>query len=147
MTGAVPVPVPPPMPAVKNTRSAPSKIFSSASREASAHLRPTSGYPPAPRPRVMDAPTSTFLMDSAIMVKCIRSVFIAIVSAPRIPARARRLTELQPAPPVPTTMILGVWNWKPSSPPFEAPLFFAVLSASATISSISIHLPLKNRKK
>ena len=51
MTGAPPVPVPPPLPAVMNTMSAPLITSSISSRCASAAARPTSGSDPAPRPR------------------------------------------------------------------------------------------------
>ena len=55
-TGAAPVPVPPPMPAVMNTMS----VFSSALaiwlRLSSAALRPTSGLEPAPLPPVSFSP-------------------------------------------------------------------------------------------
>ena len=52
ITGAAPVPVPPPMPAVTNTMSAPQ--ITSAMRDASskAAAQPMSGLAPAPRPLV-----------------------------------------------------------------------------------------------
>mmetsp|Transcript_3347 Transcript_3347/g.13368 ORF Transcript_3347/g.13368 Transcript_3347/m.13368 type:complete len:219 (+) Transcript_3347:2310-2966(+) len=50
--GAAPEPVPPPMPAVTKTRSAPAIAVAIISRDSSAACRPTSGMPPAPRPRV-----------------------------------------------------------------------------------------------
>ena len=53
MTGAAPVPVPPPMPAVTNTMSAPSSDFGDAlALSSSAASRPISGLAPAPRPLV-----------------------------------------------------------------------------------------------
>ena len=55
ITGAPPVPVPPPSPAVMNTMSAPFTISSISSWCASAADRPTSGSLPAPRPRVSRA--------------------------------------------------------------------------------------------
>src|SRR5437762_270259 len=55
-TGAAPVPVPPPMPAVTNTMSAPSSAFAMSSRDSVAAWRPISGFAPAPRPRVSAAP-------------------------------------------------------------------------------------------
>eukprot|EP00963_Diacronema_lutheri_P012293 scaffold1708_cov322-Pavlova_lutheri.AAC.19 len=55
-TGAAPLPVPPPIPAVTNTMSDPSITFSMASRDSLAARNPTSGFPPAPRPLVKPAP-------------------------------------------------------------------------------------------
>ena len=49
-TGAAPVPVPPPMPAVMNTICVPSvNSFFISSMWLCAALRPSSGLPPAPR--------------------------------------------------------------------------------------------------
>ena len=56
MTGAAPVPVPPPLPAVMKTMSAPFSTSSISSRCSSAAMRPTSGSLPAPSPRVSVAP-------------------------------------------------------------------------------------------
>ena len=49
-TGAAPVPVPPPMPAVMNTMCAPAIVSSMRSRSASATSRASSGLAPAPSP-------------------------------------------------------------------------------------------------
>ena len=49
-TGAAPVPVPPPLPAVMNTMSAPCSASSMSARCSSAARRPTSGSLPAPEP-------------------------------------------------------------------------------------------------
>ena len=49
-TGAPPVPVPPPLPAVMKTMSAPFSTSSISSRWSSAAWRPISGSEPAPRP-------------------------------------------------------------------------------------------------
>ena len=54
MTGAAPVPVPPPMPAVMNTMFEPVRCVRISSAASSAAWRPTSGRAPAPRPRVTD---------------------------------------------------------------------------------------------
>ena len=51
-TGAPPVPVPPPIPAVMKTMSAPCSASSISGRCSSAASRPTSGSLPAPSPRV-----------------------------------------------------------------------------------------------
>ena len=55
-TGAAPVPVPPPIPAVTNTISAPVRAFIISSRDSSAAFPPTSGLAPAPNPRVTFSP-------------------------------------------------------------------------------------------
>ena len=57
MTGAAPVPVPPPMPAVMNSMSEPSIISAMRSRSSIAASRPISGRAPAPSPRVSAVPS------------------------------------------------------------------------------------------
>ena len=54
--GAAPVPVPPPIPAVIKTISAPCRILSICARSSMAASRPTLGLAPAPRPLVICAP-------------------------------------------------------------------------------------------
>ncbi len=49
-TGAAPVPVPPPMPAVMKHMCAPARPSRIASRCSSAAARPASGFAPAPSP-------------------------------------------------------------------------------------------------
>ena len=56
MTGAAPVPVPPPMPQVTNTISAPESAFVISSVLSSAAFCPTSGFAPAPSPFVSFSP-------------------------------------------------------------------------------------------
>mmetsp|Transcript_15930 Transcript_15930/g.20846 ORF Transcript_15930/g.20846 Transcript_15930/m.20846 type:complete len:213 (-) Transcript_15930:649-1287(-) len=56
MTGAAPLPVPPPIPLVTKHKSDPATIAAISSRDSSAARRPISGSPPAPRPRVTPAP-------------------------------------------------------------------------------------------
>ena len=104
MTGAAPVPVPPPLPAVMNTMSVPFTISSISSRCASAAVRPTSGSLPAPRPRVVSRPMSSFMSASLISSAC-ASVFTATNSTPFSPASIMRLTALTPPPPTPMTLI------------------------------------------
>ena len=60
MTGAAPVPVPPPRPVVTNTMSAPLSAEMSASVSSSAAWRPTLGSAPAPRPLVSLLPIWIF---------------------------------------------------------------------------------------
>ena len=52
ITGAAPVPVPPPIPAVMKTMSTPCRRSAISSRLSSAASLPTSGFPPAPSPWV-----------------------------------------------------------------------------------------------
>ncbi len=56
ITGAAPVPVPPPMPAVTNTMSAPEMRSAMLCMLSSAERRPISGFAPAPRPLVSALP-------------------------------------------------------------------------------------------
>ncbi len=56
ITGAAPVPVPPPIPQVTNTISAPSINCFTSSMLSSAAFCPTSGWAPAPRPLVIFSP-------------------------------------------------------------------------------------------
>ncbi len=59
ITGAAPVPVPPPMPAVMNSMWLPSTSERSSSIASSAAAAPISGREPAPRPSVMVTPICT----------------------------------------------------------------------------------------
>ena len=83
-TGAPPVPVPPPSPAVTKTMSAPLRTSSISSRWSSAALRPTSGFAPAPRPRVSSRPMSSLTSASDIS-RAWASVFTAMNSTPLRP--------------------------------------------------------------
>ncbi|CSB38950.1 Uncharacterised protein [Vibrio cholerae] len=56
ITGAAPVPVPPPIPAAINTISAPVRNSLMRSLSSSAASRPTCGFAPAPRPLVILPP-------------------------------------------------------------------------------------------
>ena len=57
ITGAAPVPVPPPIPAVINIISAPTSNSSIAALSLSAAFLPISGFAPAPRPFVKPFPS------------------------------------------------------------------------------------------
>ena len=103
-TGAPPVPVPPPLPAVMNTMSAPFRISSISSLCSSAACRPTSGSLPAPRPRVSSRPMSS-LASASLMSSAWASVLMAMNSTPFSPASIMRFTALTPPPPMPTTLI------------------------------------------
>ena len=106
MTGAAPVPVPPPMPAAMKTMLQPSSASSMSSTVSSAAALPTSGRAPAPRPPVMSGPSwmrfSADELDSACA-----SVLATMNSTPSISAAIMFAIALPPAPPTPITMILG----------------------------------------
>ena len=104
MTGAPPVPVPPPSPAVMNTMSAPFTISSISSWWPSAAARPTSGSLPAPRPRVRSRPMSS-LRSASLISSAWASVLTAMNSTPFNPASIIRLTAFTPPPPTPMTLI------------------------------------------
>ncbi|OLL71220.1 hypothetical protein Ae168Ps1_5723 [Pseudonocardia sp. Ae168_Ps1] len=103
-TGAPPVPVPPPSPAVTKTMSAPLRTSSISSAWSSAALPPTSGLAPAPRPRVSSRPMSSLTSASDIS-SAWASVFTAMNSTPLRPTSIMRLTAFTPPPPMPTTLI------------------------------------------
>src|SRR5215203_2555236 len=71
-TGAAPVPVPPPLPAVTKTMSAPRIASSISALFSSAASIPIFGSAPAPRPRVIFSPMWIFWSASHIWRACIR---------------------------------------------------------------------------
>ena len=85
-TGAAPVPVPPPKPAVMNSMSAPSMTSWMRSRSSIAACRPISGFAPAPRPFVMLQPICRPVLTFAPFSAC-ASVFAQMKSTPSMPAR------------------------------------------------------------
>ena len=105
-TGAPPVPVPPPSPAVTKTMSAPLRTSSISSAWSSAAWWPTSGLAPAPRPRVSSRPMSS-LTSASLMSRAWASVLIAMNSTPLRPTSIIRLTALTPPPPMPTTLMIA----------------------------------------
>ena len=105
--GAAPVPVPPPIPHVTNTISAPFIISVISSRFSSAAAFPTSGFAPAPRPLVSFSPIWRHVAELQF-IRCCLSVFIHINSTPFIPSCIILFTALFPPPPTPTTIILAV---------------------------------------
>ena len=103
-TGAPPVPVPPPSPAVMKTMSASFSASSISARWSSAAWRPISGSLPAPRPRVSWRPMSSLRSASLIRSAC-ASVFAAMNSMLRSPEVIMRFTAFTPPPPTPITLI------------------------------------------
>ena len=105
--GAAPVPVPPPAPAAMNTMSEPRSMALMRSYSSRAAWRPSSGFDPDPRPRVMRSPMCS-VWSAADCCRDCRSVLMAMNSTPAISASTMRLTALTPAPPTPTTRSTGV---------------------------------------
>ena len=106
MTGAAPVPVPPPIPAVTNTMSAPPSTSASRAASSMAAAAPISGLAPAPRPLVRLLPIWT-LVGARLVSSTWPSVLAAMKSTPWMPASIMVLTALPPPPPTPTTLIFG----------------------------------------
>ena len=99
-TGAAPVPVPPPMPAVTNTICVPSvKSCLISSRWLWAALRPSSGLPPAPR-----LPMGNFTGMGDLESDLLSVLHTAKLTS-TMPSSYMLRTALQPPPPTPTTLI------------------------------------------
>ena len=106
-TGAAPVPVPPPIPAVMKTIRVSSPIIALriSSTLSSAASRATSGRLPAPSPRVRLGPSST-RCSTLLLEKACLSVLHTRKDTPRTaPWLCIMLTALPPPPPTPTTLI------------------------------------------
>ena len=103
-TGAAPVPVPPPSPAVMKTMSVSFRASSISARWSSAACRPTSGSEPAPSPRVKERPMS-ILRSASDSKSAWASVLAAMNSMLRSPEVIIRLTALTPPPPTPITLM------------------------------------------
>src|SRR5712664_3503450 len=113
-TGADPVPVPPPRPAVMKTMSAPSSSRVIASGSSRAALRPTSGLEPAPSPCVSLLPSWTLTGAGELRSACM-SVLATMNSTPVNCAAIMRLTALPPPPPRPMTLIFAACGVSSSS--------------------------------
>ena len=105
MTGAAPVPVPPPIPAVMKTMLVLLPISSLTSSNVSmAALRPTSGREPAPWPPVRVAPSWTFT-GTGLASRAWASVLHTMKSTPWMPRSYIVFTAFEPPPPTPMTLI------------------------------------------
>ena len=109
ITGAAPVPVPPPIPQVTNTISAPFMACASSSWLSSAAFSPISGFAPAPSPFVSFSPICMAVGALQNWSACL-SVLIPMNSTPRIFSSTMRFTALFPAPPTPITRILAAFS-------------------------------------
>ncbi len=142
ITGAAPVPVPPPIPAVMKHMERPRSCSSMAAYEAIAALRPTSGRAPAPSPPVSAAPS---LMRCGVSddSRACASVLAATkwMWSGKSPRSIMLLTALPPAPPTPTTAIFGtparlVLNFRASCRPTTGALCH--LRTRAIVSSLKL---------
>src|SRR3989454_107273 len=113
-TGAAPVPVPPPSPAVMKTMSAPCRSRVIWSGSSCAACRPMSGFEPAPRPCVSFAPSWSFTGAGEAWRAC-TSVLATMNSTPVNSAAIIRLTALLPPPPRPMTLIFAACGTSSSS--------------------------------
>mmetsp|Transcript_20233 Transcript_20233/g.47079 ORF Transcript_20233/g.47079 Transcript_20233/m.47079 type:complete len:335 (-) Transcript_20233:472-1476(-) len=105
-TGAAPDPVPPPIPDVTKHRSVPATTSPISLRDSSAAMRPMSGFPPAPKPRVTPAPIFSTLAPLALLrPKACASVLRAQKSTPPTAVSSMRSTALLPPPPTPMTLM------------------------------------------
>ncbi len=103
--GAPPVPVPPPIPAVINTISAPSNTLAIFSLSSSTALRPISGLDPLPNPLVILLPICIFCSALENANTC-ASVLVDIYLTPCNFASIILFTAFPPPPPIPITLIL-----------------------------------------
>ena len=120
MMGAAPVPVPPPSPAVTNTMSASASASRISARLSSAAWHPTSGFAPAPRPRVSSSPM-WIVLSASDMSSAWRSVLTAMNSTPFTPASTMRFTAFVPPPPTPTTLMTAKCS---------EPILFGIVSST-----------------
>ena len=107
-TGVAPVPVPPPMPAVRNSMSAPRMASAMRSRSSTAAWRPMSGLAPAPSPLVSALPRCSWVFACPRLSAC-ASVLAQMNSTPCTPLATMWSTALPPQPPTPITLITASW--------------------------------------
>ena len=108
ITGAAPVPVPPPRPQATKIMSAPEIADLINSSDSIAAFLPTSGFPPAPKPFVNFSPNKILFL-IGLEFKACASVFATYNSTPAIPSVCILLTEFPPAPPTPITFIFAAF--------------------------------------
>ena len=103
ITGAAPVPVPPPIPAVMKTMRVPSSnILLISSRLSSAISRPFAGLLPAPSPSSPNCRRT----GTGESMSAMRSVLQTSKRTSRIPSLYMCATALPPPPPTPITFII-----------------------------------------
>ncbi len=106
--GAAPVPVPPPMPAVMKTMSAPSRASWMRSLSSNAASLPTLGSAPAPSPLVMSAPSWRMVLTLEFF-RAWESVLAQMKSTPSMAESTIWLMALPPPPPTPITLMTASW--------------------------------------
>jgi hypothetical protein len=114
ITGAAPVPVPPPRPVVTKIMSAPDSAWMMESVSSSAACRPMFGSAPAPSPFVSLDP-SWILTCAGLWSSAWVSVLATMNSTPASPVSTIRLTALPPPPPTPMTLIRALGRMSRSS--------------------------------
>ena len=105
ITGAAPVPVPPPMPAVMKSMCAPSMAAADVVHRRLGRSRPLSGLLPAPRPLV----PSWMILCALLRVSACASVLAQTNCTPCTPCSIMCATALPPPPPTPITLICVPW--------------------------------------
>ena len=130
ITGAAPVPVPPPIPAVIKSMLVPSNRSIISCLVSSADDLPISGWDPAPSPLVTWTPSCIFASLNDFDKAC-ASVLAATNSTPDKPACIMLLIALPPAPPTPKTVILGFSSFSSGT------LKFKTMNLSSYIQSYS----------
>ena len=130
ITGAAPVPVPPPIPQVTKTISAPWSAAVISSALSSAALVPISGFPPQPSPFVSFSPMG-MEVEALLDCKACLSVFTPMNSTPAMPSSTIRFTALLPAPPTPMTIIFAAAS--------DSGSWISIMS-----SSFKIYIPFHN---
>ncbi len=115
--GTAPVPVPPPMPAVKNSKSTPLRVDFIVSLLSSAACSPLLGSAPAPKPLVSFSPIVILRVALDALSACL-SVLTATNSTFLTLSAIILLTALFPPPPTPMTIML---TFEPTS--LYSPIF------------------------
>ena len=117
ISGAAPVPVPPPIPAVMKTILVPSSSMVRISSSLSSAARSArSGLLPAPRPSVTVRP-SAILTGTSERESAWLSVLQSTKETSCMPSLNMCVTALPPPPPTPTTLMIfrvsrGKLNWR-----------------------------------
>ena len=105
ITGAAPVPVPPPIPAVINTILVfTSSICLISSKLSTAACSPICGLAPAPKPSVKLTP-NCILLGTELLSRACASVLQTTKSTPFIPNWNMWFMALLPPPPTPITLM------------------------------------------
>ena len=118
ITGAAPVPVPPPIPAVMKSMFVPSSLSIISCLVSSAEDLPISGWEPAPNPLVTWTPNCIFESLKDLDRAC-ASVLAATNSTPDNPDWIILLIALPPAPPTPNTVIFGLSSFSSGTLKFK----------------------------